>query len=45
MIRMFETNRVRLTKELDGVWPFTVVREDGMESKEKTYSLPVPGCC
>ena len=36
MIRLFEQHRVRVQKELEGIWRF--VREDGKE-----YDLPVPG--
>ena len=36
MIRLFDTHRVRETRELDGMWDF--------EANGKTYSLPVPGC-
>lgn len=37
MIRLFEQHRIRLQKELDGMWNY--VREDGKE-----YTIPVPGC-
>lgn len=36
MIRLFDTHRVRETRELDGMWDFT--------ANGKAYSLPVPGC-
>ena len=38
MIRLFETHRVRCTKELDGLWCF---RKEG---GERIYRLPVPSC-
>ena len=37
MIRLFEQHKIRLQKELEGIWRF--VKEDGKE-----YDLPVPGC-
>ena len=36
MIRLFDTHRLRETRELDEMWDFT--------ANGKTYSLPVPGC-
>lgn len=39
MIRLFETNRIRKVKELDGMWDFRLSGQGG-----KSYRLPVPGC-
>jgi len=38
MIRLFENHRVRIVKELDGLWEFR------KENDDKEYRLPVPGC-
>lgn len=38
MIRLFETHRVRNTRELDGMWDFE------KEGSDKRYSMPVPSC-
>lgn len=39
MIRLFETNRIRPVKELDGMWEFVP-----LDGGSKKYDLPVPGC-
>ena len=36
MIRLFDTHKIRETRELDGMWDFS--------ANGKTYSLPVPRC-
>lgn len=38
MVRLFEQHKIRQTKELDGMWDFT------MEGFSGKYRLPVPGC-
>lgn len=38
MIRLFETHRIRDTKELDGMWDFA------MEGFDGKYRIPVPSC-
>ncbi len=38
MIRLFETHRIRDTKELDGMWDFA------MEGVDGKYRIPVPSC-
>lgn len=38
MIRLFENHRVRIVKEIDGLWDFH------KENDHKNYKLPVPGC-
>jgi len=38
MIRLFDQHCIRHTKELDGMWDFT------MDGFDKKYRLPVPGC-
>lgn len=38
MIRLFENHRVRIVKEIDGLWDFQ------KENDNKKYRLPVPGC-
>lgn len=38
MVRLFEQHKIRQTKELDGMWDFT------MEGFPGVYRLPVPGC-
>jgi beta-glucuronidase len=44
MLRLFETNEIRRTKSLEGIWDFTKVNEAGEEETGKVYRLPVPGC-
>ncbi|TBL70333.1 glycoside hydrolase family 2 protein [Paenibacillus thalictri] len=46
MIRLFETHRIRKTKELDGMWDFAVLSEQSepLESVNYMYRLAVPGC-
>ncbi len=41
MIRLFETNRIRQVRELDGVWDFAVCSASGGKGKE--FRLAVPG--
>lgn len=43
-MRLFETNRVRITRSLEGVWDFTTVDGIGPDNQSKTFRLPVPGC-
>lgn len=38
MIRLFDTHHIRNTKELEGMWDFSV------HGSDKKYTLPVPGC-
>ena len=38
MLRLFETHRIRATRELDGMWDFK------MDGFDKDYRMPVPAC-
>ncbi|WP_337101126.1 glycoside hydrolase family 2 protein [Paenibacillus sp. YIM B09110] len=44
MIRLFETNEIRETRELEGLWDFAVIDQASNEKSNYKYRLPVPGC-
>ncbi len=49
MIRLFETNEVRMNIELEGLWDFAIVGQGQIEDQDKEeldykYRLSVPGC-
>lgn len=49
MIRLFETNEIRESIELEGLWDFAIVGQGQIEDQDKEpfdykYRLPVPGC-
>lgn len=43
MMRLFETNRIRMTRSLAGTWDFFTVSDDGQENSDRLYRLAVPG--
>ncbi|MBD2848164.1 beta-glucuronidase [Paenibacillus sp. IB182496] len=44
MIRLFETNEIRASKALDGLWDFAIMPRKGTLPARYTHRLPVPGC-
>ena len=44
MVRLFKTHNIRYQEELDGLWEFTRLNEDGKLPEKYDYKLPVPSC-
>ncbi|OWA37649.1 beta-glucuronidase [Saccharibacillus sp. O16] len=44
MIRLFDAHEIRPTRELEGLWEFQPVSQQGEIPTDLTYRLPVPGC-
>ena len=44
MIRLFETNKVRIGQELEGDWDFQPIGPEDEIPALYNYRLPVPGC-
>lgn len=44
MLRLFESNKIRLVRELEGDWDFQPLEVEGGLPSLYSYRMPVPGC-